>query len=151
MASYRLGSGAANVAGMLQRARYEAIKQNTIVRCRTQTVGNVTTVWVDLNNNGLPDLNEPQFALPQEMLWVNPGGPVPDSTSMNLGPTQQPAGVIAFDSRGAVNYGGGFPVVYAMYLSYANDPSFGYKAITLQPSGRTKVWGAAANGGWHSP
>ncbi len=147
MATYRLNSAAVNVANMLQRARYEAIKQNTIVRCR----GNATTVWVDLNNNGVPDSNEPQFVLPRDIQWVNPGGSVPDSASMNLGPTQQPTGVIAFDSRGAVNFGAAGPVVYAMYVGYPNNPDYGYKAISLQPLGRTKVWGAAANGRWHSP
>lgn len=147
MATYRLNSTAVNVANMLQRARYEAIKKDTIVRCR----GNVTTVWVDLNNNGVPDPSEPQFLLPPDIQWVNPGGTVPDSTSMNLGPTQQPAGVIAFDSRGAVNFGAAAPAVYVMYLGYANNPDYGYKAISLQPLGRTKVWAASANGRWHSP
>jgi hypothetical protein len=136
---------------MLQQARFEAIKRNTMIRCRTQTVGNVTTVWVDLNNDGLPNAPEPQYVLPAEVQWVNPGGTVPAGTGFNLGTTQQPAGVITFDSRGAVNFGGGAQTVYALYMGYLGNSTYGYKAVTVQPLGRTKVWAAASSGTWHSP
>jgi Tfp pilus assembly protein FimT len=151
VATYRLNSAAANVAGMLQRARFEAIKRNTMVRCRTQTVGNVTTVWVDLNNDGVPGAPEPQYVLPAEVQWVNPGGTVPADTTFNLGTTQQPAGVVTFDSRGAVNFGGGAQAVYAIYLGYLNNSTYGYKAVTIQPLGRTKIWAGSSSGTWHSP
>jgi Tfp pilus assembly protein FimT len=151
LATYRLNGAAINVSGMLQRARFEAIKRNTMVRCRTQTVGNVTTVWVDLNNDGLPNSPEPQYVLPAEVQWVNPGGTVPTGTSFNLGATQQPAGIITFDSRGAVNFGGGAQTVYVLYLGYLGNSTYGYRAVTVQPLGRTKVWSASSSGTWHSP
>ncbi len=153
MNSYQLNGAAQNVSGLIQRARYEAIKRNTKVLCYEQVVNNRVTVWVDLNNNGAPDANEPQYVYPQPVLNASPGGAIPAPTSMGFPNAQQPPGFIAFDSRGAIDYTGvpGGPTVWAVYFSFQDDQSYGYKAITVEPFGRSKVWTAAANGSWHNP
>lgn len=153
MNSYQLNGAAQNVSGLIQRARYEAIKRNTKILCYEQVVNNRVTVWVDLNNNGAPDANEPQYVYPQPVLNASPGGTIPGPASMGFPNAQQPPGFIAFDSRGAVDYTGvpGGPTVWAVYFSFQDDQSYGYKAITVEPFGRSKVWTAAANGSWHNP
>ena len=59
--------------------------------------------------------------------------------------------LVTFDSRGAVNFGAGPPVL-VMYYSFNNNLSYGVKAITIEPNGRSKVWSVSPNDtGWHSP
>ncbi len=150
MRTYRLSSTAREVANILQRTRYEAIRRNTIVNCRTQPRGNTTAVWIDLNDNIAIDPTEPMILLPQEIQLLG-AGMAPGPASMGFTNAQPPTGAIAFDSRGTVNYGTGAPVVYVVYLGYPQGPDYGYRAVTLTPMGQTKVWSASAGGTWHSP
>ena len=149
-ATYRLSSAAGNVANILQRTRYEAVRTNTLVPCLIQQQGNSWVMWVDLNNNGQLDANEPEVLLPGPVVLL-PDGVAPSASSMGYNKTQVPNGAIVFDSRGAVNFGAGAPAVYVIYLGYPNQAPYGYKAVTLIPSGRTKVWSATSGGSWHSP
>ncbi len=149
-AVYRLSGTARDVANILQRTRFEAIRANTVLACRAQQQGNNWVVWADLNNNGALDTNEPQVLLPGPVTFLA-NGVAPDSSSMGYTNTQVPQGSIAFDSRGGVSFGAGAPAVYVVYMGYPNDPTYGYKAVTVIPSGKTKVWTAASGGKWHSP
>jgi len=149
MNTYRLGSTAIDVANMLQRARYEAIKRNANISCRAIPPGNPTTVYIDLNANLAMDPDEPRVLLPTDIQFVGaPPAPGPASMGPGYAGAQPPAGSITFDARGAVVPGAGGPTVYVVYMGYPQDASYGYRAITVTPSGKTKVWRAQAGGAW---
>ena len=150
--TYRLIGGASDLANILQRARYEAIRlnrSNPPLFCRAQLQGNRQAIWIDVINNSIPDPTESIIVLPQGVQFLG-SGQVPSLASM--GPAyanaQQPPGFIAFDGRGTVS---GPPVVYVTFLGFPGDPTYGFRAITLTPTGRTKIWSAVPGGAWHSP
>jgi prepilin-type N-terminal cleavage/methylation domain-containing protein len=148
--SYRLSSAAGNVASLLARTRYEAIRQNTTLNCSLTQQGSNQGLWIDLNKNGAADPGEPIVLLPADVQPVGPGvAPSPDS--MNYPNVETLTGSVAFNARGVVDDGGSPPVVYALYLGIAGAPQYGYRAITVTPMGQVKVWSAVADGAWHSP
>ncbi len=147
---YRLNATARDVANILQQTRFEAIRRNTIINCRIQPQGNTTVLWVDVNNNNALDPTERMLLLPVEVQFIAPNA-APGTGSMNFQNAQQPAGSIAFDARGTVNFGAGGAGVYVMFLGYPQEPTYGFKAVSVTPMGQTKVWGASAGGTWHSP
>lgn len=63
-------------------------------------------------------------------------------------PPVVPGGSISFDARGGVDFGGGAPVVYVLYIDLNGDAASGYRAITVVPAGSTQVWLAVPGGGW---
>lgn len=160
--TYRLGSTATDVANILQRARYEAIKQNATngISCCPAPVGNTIAAYIDLNNNGRMDPTEPRVLLPSDIRFVGaPPAPGPASMGPAYAAAGPPPGFIRFDARGALFPPppppacvlfppGGGPAVYVLYLGYPQDASYGYRAITVTPSGKTKVWRAQAGGPW---
>lgn len=158
--SYSLGSAVQNISMIIQRTRYEAIKRNTNVSCyySIDPNGNNPIVWTDLNGTGVRAATDPQFAYNRSLLDANPGPQIPGPASMGFAAVVQPAAIAArggilvtFDSRGAVNFGGA-PPVWVLYYSFSNDLSYGVKAITVEPSGRNKVWSVSpGDTGWHSP
>ena len=112
--------------------------------------------WVDLNGTGVLASNDPEVFYPATILPT--GGSLPSSASMGFAnaTTVANAGVITFDSRGAVDYTGvaGGPTVWVLYFTYNNDTSYGAKAVTVEPMGRTKVWSATpgvTSSSWRSP
>lgn len=149
-AGYRLSSAASDVANLLNRTRYEAVKRNQVIVCRGRQSGNTSVAWIDLNNDGNVDPTEPQLVLAGPVQFV-PDGVAPSPASTGYPNAQVPPGAVAFDYRGAAFYGTGAPTVYIVYLGYPNQPRYGYRAITLIPAGKTKVWSANAGGSWHSP
>lgn len=160
MNSYSLGSAVQNISMMVQRTRYEAIERNTNVNCyySIDPNGNVPIVWVDINGTGVRVPTDPQFAYTRSLLNANPGPQIPGPASMGLPAVVQPAAIAAgggilvtFDSRGSVSFGGA-PPVWVMYYSFNNDLSYGAKAITIEPAGRSKIWSVSpGDTGWHSP
>ncbi len=160
MNSYSLSSAMQNISMIIQRTRYEAIKQNTNVSCyySIDPVSNVPIMWVDVNRTGIRVATDPQFAYNRSLLNANPGGLVPPPASMGFAAVVQPAAIAAnggilvtFDSRGAVSFGGA-PPIWVMYYTLNNDPNYGAKAITIEPSGRSKGWSAPhGSTGWTSP
>jgi len=147
--SYQLNTAAINVASILERARYEAIRQNTTLNCLIQQQGNSWVLGVDVNKNGVVDPTEPQFLMggPVQLL---PAGVAPGPASMGYPNAQIPRGVVAFDSRGAVNFGAGGQVVYVLYMALPQR-TFGFRAVTIMPYGTTQRWSAVPGGRWHSP
>lgn len=148
--TYRLAGTARDVANILQQTRYEAIRRNTIINCRMNQSSSPTVLWIDTNNNNTLDATERVLMLTQDVQFVS-SSEAPGTGSMNFANAQQPAGSIAFDARGAVNFGGGTAGVYVMFLGYPQDPTYGYRAVSLTPMGQTKVWSASSGGTWHSP
>jgi len=150
-AIYRLNSAAGDVSGILKRARFEAIRSNTVVSCLIQQQGNNWILGADLNNNGAIDPNEPQVVLsgPVQLL---PAGVAPGPTSMGYPAAQVPyPGAIAFDPRGSVNFGANPQVVYVLYLGYTGQPGYGFRAVTILPLATTKIWSSGSTGSWRGP
>jgi prepilin-type N-terminal cleavage/methylation domain-containing protein len=148
--TYRLSGAASSVANMIQRTRYDAIRRNIITTSRAAQVGGggQWQVWVDYNNNGAVDADEPYIFLPSDMGFVAQDQ-VPAVASMNYNIVRVPANGISFNSRGTVDYGvGGAPAVLVVFVAVPNDPSYGYRAIALTPAGKTKIWQASAGGRW---
>ena len=143
--TYRLNGATTDVANMIQRARYEAIRRNVITRTRAiQTGGGQWQIWVDNNNDGRVDAAEPFIFLPADMAFLGVGQ-VPGVESMGYpGRVQPPANnAIAFDSRGTVDFGvGGRPAVIVVFMGVPNDPGYGFRAVAVTPAGKTRVWRA---------
>jgi Tfp pilus assembly protein FimT len=148
--SYRLSGAAGNVASLLARTRYEAIRRNTTLDCSLTAQGANQALWIDLNKNGAVDPGEPEVLLPGDIPLVG-SGVAPSPASMNYQNVQTLAGSVAFNARGVVNYGNNPAVVYAVYLGVSGASQYGYRAVTVTPMGQVKVWSAVAGGAWHSP
>lgn len=150
--SYRVSATATDVANLLQRARYEAIRRNRVVTSRGQvTAEGQWQIWIDTTANGTLDPDEPFILLPPDMTFLGPGE-APDPSSMGYPNTQMVAGQIAFDYRGQVVQAGGpaaAPVVSVVFVGALRDPSYGYRAVALTPSGKAKIWRAEEGGYWH--
>lgn len=151
--NYRLSNVASEVANILQRTRYEAIRRNTPIACRWQDP--TKTLFIDVNKNNTIDPGERILLLPQDMDILGSGS-VPGASSMGYAnlPQVPPLGtgmVATVDARGTVSYGAAAPVVYVIYLGYPGNSGSGFRAVTLTPTGQTKVWSANNGGAWHSP
>lgn len=145
--TYRLGGAATEVANIVQRARYDAVRRNRIVSCRAQRQGTQWQVWVDANNDGTVTAGEPFILLPRDITFAPPL--VPGPASMGYANTQPPPGTgIRFEPRGTVDFGAAAPAVYVVSLGYANDSTAGFRAISVTPTGRTKIWRASQSGIW---
>jgi type IV fimbrial biogenesis protein FimT len=151
---YQLNSTAAQLAGMLKFAKFDAIRQNTKVSCQIQETGSAWLVWVDSNGNGVQDGAEPAMVISGSNTLLAAGFvPNPGSIISALGPGGGtfPYTVLSgnnahvtFDQRGVIED----EVVYALYLGNADDPSSGYRAIIAMPSGAVQVWTASSAGDW---
>lgn len=152
---YRLTSAAGETSDMLLAARTHAIRENRRIAVIAQGVGNRTQLWVELSNpaNGTPDPGEPYMLTPEDVVFAPTGAPAAASTGLaNTGaPTNN---CIEFAARGTVDFGGACggganPFVYFITLGYQNQPTYGFRAVTLTPVGRARTWTAADGGNWH--
>jgi prepilin-type N-terminal cleavage/methylation domain-containing protein len=136
------------VSDLIQRARSEAVKQNTKVSCHFDLGAAPPVVWVDVNRSGVRAANDPQAYYPGPVRFAASGGWIPGPASMNFPSTTPVAagGVITFDSRGAVDFTavGGVPTAWVLYLNFSGDPSYGAKGISVEPLGRSKIWSATS-------
>ena len=152
--TYQLNDKATRLAGLVKLTRFEAIRTNTRVRLGLVQAGGQWTVWKDTIANGTPDASEVQevFSEPATLL---PGAAAPNPApiaatvgTLNLSVVSGANGAIAFDARGAVDYGGGPPAVYVLYVGSATNPQAGYRAVVVLPSGATQVWTSTSAGDW---
>jgi type IV fimbrial biogenesis protein FimT len=151
---YQLNSTAAQLAGMLKFAKFDAIRQNTRVSCQIKLSGSTWLVWVDSNGNDVQDGAEPAMVITGTNTLLPAGSvPSPNPIIAALGPGGGtfPYAVLSginshvtFDQRGVIDDS----AVYALYLGNANDPSSGYRAIIVLPSGGVQVWTASSAGNW---
>jgi prepilin-type N-terminal cleavage/methylation domain-containing protein len=156
--SYQLNSVASQFAGMLKFTKFEAIRQNTRVGCQIVRQGSNWFVWVDSNGNGIADGAEPQMVITGSLtLLPEASVPSPAPIIASLGPGSSSflyvvwSGVTAsviYDQRGVLYYPGGVTEAYAYYLGNPNDPSFGFRAIIVLPSGAVQVWTSSSAGDW---
>ena len=149
---YRLTSTAANLSSILQACRTDAIRFNTNVTCYFSPVPGGFTFWSDENNNFVADPNEPQYLFPGD-LQLNPGAaPGPGAGTTVPGAAVPAAGVgggtgITFTPRGGVAPGGNS---YILTLSYPAGVGLdnAFRAVTVSPFGKTKVYAATAGSNW---
>lgn len=142
--SAKLTTTTREVSDLIQRARYEAVRQNTKVSCHFDLGAAPPVVWVDVNRSGVWAANDPQAYYPGPVRFAVSGGWIPGPASMNF-PSMTPVaagGVITFDSRGAVDFTGvaGGPTAWVLYLDFNGDSSYGAKGISVEPLGRSKIW-----------
>jgi type II secretory pathway pseudopilin PulG len=154
---FLLKSAAQSVSDLIERARYEAIKQNTKISCHFALAAAPPMVWIDVNRTGVLAANDPRAYYRPPVFNAAPGGWVPGPASLGFPNTTQVVngGVITFDSRGAVDFTGvpGGPTVWLLYFTFNGDQNYGARAISVEPLGRSKVWSASAGGAatWHNP
>ena len=158
--SYQLNSTASQLSGMLKFAKFEAIRQNTLISCEIKHQGANWVVWVDSNGDGTPNNNEPQMIVGAgNTLLLSGSVPSPNSIKSTLGaastlPWMVLSGVDSeetFDHRGVLDFADLTPpssTVYVLYLGNPNDSKAGYRAVVTLPSGAVQVWSAAAGGPW---
>ena len=152
--SYKLASTARSVSDLIERTRYEAIKRNTKITCHFTLGATPPSAWIDLNGTGVLANNDPKVVY--STLILSTGTVLPGAASMGFpGVTAvAPTGTITFDSRGAVDYTGvaGGQTVWALYFTYNNDVTYGAKAISVEPMGRSKTWsGTPGSSSWTTP
>lgn len=144
--AYRLTSAADSVAGLLQRARFEAIHENTSLSVIGVASGGGFAFAIDENGNGVIDLGEPQVQLPGPATLINPGiAPGPASMgAAYAGAIIPPGNSLTFDARGTVVGG----ATYIAYFGIPNQPKYGFRAVTITSMGQVKTWQASANSTW---
>jgi prepilin-type N-terminal cleavage/methylation domain-containing protein len=155
--SYRLTSAADSVAGLLERTRFEAIHKNTQISCLVQQPGAGVVFGIDENGNNAIDPGEPKVILSGPVVMIA-GGTAPGAASMGNGyaatttinPPPGTAAIVAarFDARGTVVPGAGGAVPFVLYFGIPNQPTYGYRAVTITPMGQVKTWMASSYGSW---
>ncbi len=147
--SYRLSDGAAQLVGVMDFTRLDAIRRNKPIRLRTAPAGPFWSVWGDSNQDVVLNSGEKLF-LTTASANLLPAGSVPGTSALVsaagiVSPTvlSGVAGSIPFDSRGAVTPA----AIYIMYIGTSNAAA-GYRAVILMPSGIAHVWAGTAAGVW---
>lgn len=143
--TYRVGSAARDVSNIVQRTRYEAIRRNIATACRGQVVNGQWQIWVDLNANQRLENNEPFILLPPDITFLD-ANQVPSAASMGYNQTRQIQGVIVFDPRGTLDFGGQPPAVLLAFLGMPSDAGSGYRALAVAPNGKSRLWQATGGG-----
>ena len=151
--SYQLTGAASQMADILRLTRYEAIRQNSGVKCviapSTSDAG-MTMVWSDTNGNTLQDGSEKMILLGGSGNLVDPGSAPGTATllaaaGVGSGVTSPSptSSFVKFDARGATDP----PKVNVFYLS-GSSADAGYRAVLLMPAGSIQIWTGDATGNW---
>jgi prepilin-type N-terminal cleavage/methylation domain-containing protein len=150
--NYQMDDAASQVAAQLKFTRYEAIRQNFAVSCLNQPQNGLLTMWTDNVAGGVPDRTwnpgEKRIVFPAtSVATLVDSAAVPGASGLtaiaNAGAltTINPAnGTTTFDGRGA-KVGGGTSVYWV------GNANYGWRAITVTPSGSVQVW-SNVTGGW---
>jgi len=145
--SYQMDDAASQVAAILKFTRYEAIRRNNVLNCQVGAIGGLSVIFSDNNGNGVADANEKQVLLSGPANLVA-AGTVPGSAALTavVGAgaltTVNPAnGVVTFDGRGAKSLPAGISVFWV------GNATYGWRAVTVMPSGSIQVW-SYATGTW---
>jgi Tfp pilus assembly protein FimT len=141
--NYKLSSAVEDLSAVIKFTRYEAIRLNTPITCRTQVVAGTTTVWSDSNpKNGALDPTEKRVVFTGNVNLVAAGavaGNAALATATNipaLTAVSPATGTFTFDARGAVTGA----AVYVLYVGNTGAPNAGYRALILLPSGSVETW-----------
>ncbi len=152
--AYRLSSATRQVANVIDIARFTAIRRNTLVSLQMIQQGPNTVFYVDANGSGTLDLGETEVLLPSDMQRVNGQLLVPAAATTGLANTVDFVNQITFDSRGTVSVSCGagciLPATTNAFLAigYANQVQSGFRGISVNPMGLTRVWTSQSRGGY---
>ena len=152
--SYQMDDAASQVAAQIKFTRYEAIRRNNVTLCLNSpqaAQGGLLTMYTrDINapnNNVQANAKQIVFAA-NAVATLAAAGAVPNSGSLaavvNAGAltTVAPAnGSITFDGRGAKTAPAGGSVYWV------GNAVYGWRAVTVLPSGSVQVW-STATGTW---
>jgi type IV fimbrial biogenesis protein FimT len=149
--SSQLTNGATQVADVLKLTRFQAIRRNTSIACRTSASSGTTTLWADADGDSQIDPGESQTVLSGTVNLVASGS-VPGTTALataigtnvTLVPVSTTTGTYTFDARGAVTPAS----VYVSYVTNSALPALGYRAVVLLPSGSIQIWTGDTSGNW---
>jgi Tfp pilus assembly protein FimT len=157
----QLRNSAAELADLMQRARMSAARANATYPVRFTTTNNLQQIYIDINNSGSPDTNEPSLTLPSHVVGASgaPDGTGGNPTAYTL--VGDSTSGTPFDNSNLLAYSPrGLPCNYitststcatpaASYFVYylRNDQNKGWSAVLVTKSGRTKalMWNGA---GW---
>jgi prepilin-type N-terminal cleavage/methylation domain-containing protein len=144
--SYQMDDLASQVASELKFTRYEAIRRNNVMSCLDKAQNGYLTMFTDNNNNGTVQNSEKQILFSGSGTLVD-AGTVPNSAALTavvgagtLTTISPSNGTLTFDGRGAKTTVGAS--VY--WIGTAN---YGWRAVTVMPSGSVQVW-SDASGTW---
>jgi Tfp pilus assembly protein FimT len=147
----QLRASAAEFADLTQQARMNAARANATDPVRFQLTGGLQQIYVDLNNNGSLDANEPYILLPKSIAGASgaPNGSggqpsaytlVGDTTS---GTPFDNSNVLAYSPRGLpCNYSSSIcttPATSYFVFYFQDSRSNGWSAVLVTKSGRSKV------------
>jgi Tfp pilus assembly protein FimT len=148
----KLNDGATQVSNIIKLTRFEAIRRNKTISCIvSQSSSTSTQVWTDSNASGTFTPTENTTFITGSANLVASGS-VPGTanlaaaigTNVVLTPVSLSGGTYTFDQRGATSPAG----VYVSYLTYAGQPTLGYRAVVVLPSGSMQTWSRDSNGNW---
>jgi Tfp pilus assembly protein FimT len=143
LANIELRGAVHSAAGIMQQARMRAIKDARFrkVRFTNGTGGGI--VYIDLNNNHVPDSDEPQVTTGTTVLASTaPSGSVTALDSTQLGYTPVITTQIDFSAIGQpCSSTTSCAVGMVMYFTDTRSlGSPGWSAVSVSPAGRIAVW-----------
>jgi len=145
--SYQMDDAASQVASQLKFTRYEAIRRNNVMTCLDKTQNGYLTIFTDNNGDGIAQATEKQIVFGGSATLVDSGS-VPSSaalpavvgTGITLTTMSPTNGTITFDGRGAKSTAG-------VTVYWVGNANYGWRAVTVMPSGSVQVW-SYATGTW---
>ena len=150
-----LSSSATDYANLLQRARMQAVQDDTYYQIRTQTLSGDPIAYVDINKNASYDTGEPMMvfasgvtfkaqsagpALSNLKSQFLPSGSVAQGSLQSSAiPIFGPRGLPCVVSGSACPYlNAGSPVSYLLFIQ--NTQNNRWEAVTLNPAARIREW-----------
>jgi type IV fimbrial biogenesis protein FimT len=146
--SYQMDDAATQVAGQLKFTRYEAIRRNNVTNCLNSTQNNYLTMYTQDPKapNASVNSNERQIVFNGPATLVDSAA-VPSSGALaavvkvdaltTISPSN---GTVTFDGRGAKTTAG-------VSVYWVGNATYGWRAVTVMPSGSVQVW-SYATGTW---
>jgi Tfp pilus assembly protein FimT len=164
--NYQLNDAATQLSGILKFTRAEAIRlnggsnagstnPNHVITCLNSQAapGSPTSLWATTN------ATETAAQATERQILLGTGGTLVDSgTVSGSGALASAAGLsaitginpssgsVAFDSRGAVYFGGNPQTVYAYFIG--NSAGISFRAVLVLPSGSIQVWTSPSGSTW---
>lgn len=156
---YRMRASAVDVNSLLQRARVQAIRDDTTYNvrgcpssggCTTTIDGTSKRLLLDANGNGSYDAGEPMIQLQQGVTVTTAPGTAISASALGFSPATQ-GSIIGFTSRGTPCIGNPCTTQsgFVLYMSSAIGTSgTALSAISVSPAGRFRSWSYDSHGGW---
>jgi prepilin-type N-terminal cleavage/methylation domain-containing protein len=146
--SYQMDDAASQVAAIVKFCRYEAVRVNKPLDCAIRVVNGQVAIFSDINRDGNIDPGERELLLSGNGTVVTAASvpstaPVTNLVGAGALTTVNPTtgSLITFDGRGAQTAPAGASVYWVGNVNY------GWRAVTVLPSGSIQVW-SYATGTW---